>query len=139
MSENAIAGFNGILYVDVGGTQTKVADIREVSISISHDAFESTSHDDSGWRAFITGRRSFTMSAEQLYITGDAAQEVLIDRVLDGAKFDFELRPYDSSGERELSGGCYITSWELSSPNDDVTAVSVEMQGSLTLSDGTVT
>jgi len=135
MSTNGQAGFDGVLYVDVSATPTKIADIREVSISIEGRRIDTTTHDDA-WDVSIAGRKGYTLSAEYLYIADDAAQEELIDKIFDQSSIDFELRPVDGSG-RVISGTVGVTSWELAMPNDDADLISIEMQGIGAPVDGT--
>ena len=59
MSTSAIAGFTAFLFVDVGGTQTKVAELREVTLSITHDVIDATTHDDAPWMTNIAGSSIF--------------------------------------------------------------------------------
>ncbi len=138
MSTSAIAGFTAFLFVDVASTQTKVAEVREVTLSITHDVIDATTHDDAPWMTNIAGLRSFTLSGEALYLSGDPAQEVLIDKILDGTSFTFELRPEDTATKRKWTGTARMTSWEQSTPNDDADAISLEMQGVGALVDGVI-
>lgn len=137
MSENAIAGFKGTLFVEISSVFTKVADVRDTDINIEHDPIDSTSHDDEPWEANIAGRRRFSASGEALYIAGDAAQEFMLARVLDGAKFNFHLIPQTGTGLRRYEGAVRMLSWAQTMPNDDVDAVAFEMKGTGALADGT--
>ena len=125
MSTQAIAGFAGFLFVDT----VKVAEIREATISIDHEAIDSTTHDDAPWRSNIAGLRGFTISADYLYVSGATGQESILARILDGATVAFILQPETGTGKREFTGTARITSWEQALPNDDADAVSIEMLG----------
>jgi len=133
MSENAIPGFDAFLYVT--GSTTLVAEVRDVELNIEHSAIDSTTHDDVGWESNIKGRRRFTASGEVLYYEGDSGQEELLDRILDGEKFDVVFRPQVGTGNREYTGEARMTNWRHSGPNDDAQAVGIEMQGTGALTD----
>ena len=136
MSKNAIPGFDGFLFVDIAAVATKVADIRDATLSVEHSVIDSTTHDDAPWMSNIAGLRNWSVSAEALYITGDLAQEEIIDRLLDGATVDLELRPKEGTGLRVWTGLARISSWEQAMPNDDADALSIELTGCGILTDG---
>lgn len=137
MSTSAIPGFDAFLYVEVSSVQTKVAEVREVTLTVTHDVIDTTTHDDAPWLTNIAGLRSYTLSGEKLYLAGNAAQEELIDKILDGTAINFELRPKEGTGLRKFTGTARMTSWEIAEPNDDAAAVSIEMASVGALVDGT--
>lgn len=137
MSKNAIPGFDGRLLVEVATVPTVVADIRDVTLTITHAVIDATTHDDAPWTVNIEGRRSWTVSAEALYFEGDAGQEELLTAIFAGTTVQIDLRPQTGSGNREFSGQARMTSYEHAEPNDDATATSLELEGCGALSDVT--
>jgi len=132
MATGAIAGFSGALYASTstGGSVVKVAEIREWSVNGEQDSIDATSKDSSGDREFIGGLRQWTASAEHLYAGDSTTQKMLFELITGGTKHDLEFYPQGTStGYPIYTGQALVTSWDLSSPNDDAAAVSVEWQG----------
>jgi len=49
MTTAAVPGFDGELLVDVSSTPTKVAEVRNVNLEVTHAAIDSSTHDDDGY------------------------------------------------------------------------------------------
>lgn len=139
MATGAIAGFAGAMFASTStsGSVVRIAEIREWSISGETDTYDVTSKDSSGDREFIPGLRQWTASAEHLYAGDTTSQTYLFEMVSGGIKHTLEFYPQGSSTAFPIySGQAFMSSWDLTSPNDDAAAVSIEWQGdgSLTMS-----
>ena len=137
----ALAGRVAILKASTatGQSATKIAELREASISGAMSEIDATSHDSSGIRELISGTRSFTGSANHLYVDDDATQEIVYTLLEGGTKTDWEYMPVGSSSGTHWAGSGFITRWENSSPNEDAIAVDLEFSfsGTLTLTTST--
>lgn len=131
MVTGAIAGFLAKLALssDGGSVFNNFGELREVVITHTEDLIEATSHDSAPEREFIGGLRTFTGTAEGLYIAVDTAQDDLFAALNGSTILKMRMRPQTLSGGEEFTGDIRLTSWELSGPNDDAAAVSVEFQG----------
>jgi predicted secreted protein len=136
---NATAGYAGFLYAGAStGSITKIAELREWTISAEMSEIDATSHDSSGQREIIAGIRSWSGSAEYLFASTAATQTQLHDLLVGGTKTDFEFYPIGtSSGFPTYSGEGYMTSWELTGPNEDAIAANVSFVGTDTLTQST--
>ena len=139
MATQAIAGYNALLYIsdDGGTTYSKIGELRDVTINVNLDAIEATSHDSGGWREFLPGLSQWGASAEALYVDADAGQDKVFSALDGKSTVKFRFTPKTGTGLEKFEGDGIITSWELSGPNDDAAAVSIEIQGTGALSKST--
>ncbi len=141
MPTAAIAGFVGEVFISDAGApaDNKIGELREMTLTLEHEAIDATSHDSARWREFIDGLRSWSVSAEALYVDGDAGQDDILAILLGDQNAAISFRPEGSTvGDAEFSGVVKVTSFELTGPNDDAAAVSIEAQGTGALTKGTV-
>lgn len=142
MADNtqAIPGFDGIIKIskDGGTTFNKIAEIREMELNIDADLIDAFSHDSDGWREFIPGPKTWTVTGEALWVSQDVAQTDLFDIMAGNVKFDLEFIPKVGTGLPEFTGKALMSTFAESSPNDDAAALSLEIQGSGCLVKGTL-
>lgn len=136
MASAAIHGRKALLYI--GATPDKVGELREVELTIERETTDVTSHDTVGWREQIYSLAQWSMTAEALYVDGDAGQDALFAAILGETILDVEFRPEgDGTGLPNYTGSARITNWSVSGPNDDVAASSLELMGSGPITKGT--
>lgn len=141
MATAAIPGFVGQVFISDAGSpaDNKIGELREMTLTLEHEAIDATSHDSNRWREFIDGLRSWSISVEALYVDGDAGQDDILAILLGDQDAFVDFRPEGSvAGDVSLSGIIKVTSYEQSGPNDDAAAVSLEFQGSGPLVQGVV-
>jgi len=138
VSSQAIAGYGARLLVstDGGATYSAVGEIRDVTLTLSLETIDVTSHDSAGWKESIPGAGSWSASGEALYVAADAAQSAVYSALVDKQKVKFRFEPQAGSGKPKYEGDGIITSWEVSGPNTDAAAVSLEIEGTGALAKG---
>lgn len=140
MATQAVAGFEGIIYISIDGgtTYRKVGEAREINLEITSDPIDATSHDSAGWRETIAGLNAWTASTENLYVASDQGQDDVYSALVAKTVAKWKFVPKNTSGLEKWSGDGTITRWSLSNPNEDASAISLDIQGSGAISKGTV-
>lgn len=136
MATAAIAGFKGKVAASssVGGAVTVIAEVRDWSLTGEHAQLDATSKDSSGAREFISGLDQWSGSIEHLYAGDSATQKNLFDALFNKTTVDMEFYPQGTSSQFPIySGSAVFTSWGLNSPNEDITTITADFQGSGTL------
>ena len=142
MATAAIAGYKALVKTSTsstGGTLTQIAELRDYTLTGTHDTFDATSHDSSGERERIGGITGWTGSAEALFVDDDASQRQMFEALNGQTKVDFSFMPIGSSSGDHWVGSGFITGHELTGPNEDAAAMSIEIEGTgvLTLTTST--
>ena len=135
MPTAAIAGYSGIVKTSTasGGSETKIGELRDYTVTGSHDTFDATSHDSSGERERIGGITGWTGSAEALYLDDNASQLQTFTALNGQTKISFSFMPVGSSSGGHWVGDGFITGYEISGPNEDAAALAIEMEGTALL------
>ena len=137
-----MAKFNGndlVLAIGDGEATTpvlqKFAHSTTASISFSNSLIDVTTKDSMSWEEMISGRKSFTISAEGLADFNDVSSatstEQFSDLALPGTlvAFTFEKASSVSGVFLGYSGNARIESFEISAPSDDSATYSVSLKG----------
>lgn len=129
------------LYKDVSGTLTKVANLTSTDFELSKDTIDATNKDGGAYKEFLVGLSSWTMNAEGIFeedggVTGISAKD-LLDDMIAGAPITAVMTS-EVSGDIKLSGSAIITSFAWNAPVNDVSTFSVSLQGTGSLTVGTV-
>jgi len=145
------SGHDGeVRFVNPTGTTAVVANMRNFTIESTQDAVEVTTMSGTGFRDYLPGLSTFTVTGDIYYDDGDAAQTDLLeaaseDMITDSsaagyANADFEVYPTgNESGSQKLSGKGVVTSFSITSAVDGMVEASFTIQGSGALTIGTVT
>lgn len=141
MATAAFAGYKAIVQTSTasGGSETKIGELRDYTLTGTHDTFDATSHDSSGERERIGGITGWTGSAEALYLDDTASQRQVFDALNGQTKVSFSFMPVGSSSGDHWTGDGFITSHELTGPNEDAAALAIEMEGTGVLTHTTST
>ena len=139
MATAAIAGYKAIVKTSTaaGQSQTKIGELRDYTLNTTHDTFDATSHDSSGERERIGGITGWTGSAEALFVDDDASQRQIFEALNGQTKINVSFLPVGSSSANDSwEGTGFIAGHELTGPNEDAAALSIEIEGTgvLTLS-----
>lgn len=139
MATASIAGYSGFVYAGAStGTPAKIAELREWTLSMEMSEIDATSHDSSGAREVIGGITNWSGSAEYLYAGDNASQKALHTLLSGRTASDFYFYPAGTSSEFPIyTGSGYVTSWEVSGPNEDALAASVDFVGTAALTQTT--
>ena len=131
----ALQGYKGILKLSTAasGTEAKIANILDMSIDASHTTIDATNHDSSGERARIGGITEWSGSMTFQWSDDSTAQIPVYDVLAGKTLVDVQYMPVGSSSGDHWEGDCFITSFNLSSPNEDVTTIDASFDGTATL------
>lgn len=135
-----LQGFRGKLYLKKGeaGSYAKIAELQDVTLRITADQIEASSHDTEGWKDYLPGLKEWTASASFVFVSDDVAQEDLYDVLVGHQVVTLKLESDTNPGAVQYEGNAVVTSYEHSLPNSDIQALSVEFQGAGPLTRGTV-
>ncbi|MDT7040877.1 phage tail tube protein [Candidatus Nitronereus thalassa] len=139
MATQAIAGFKGqvLLSTDGGTAYNKVAELREVTLTVEADTIDASSHAANGWKENINGLKQWSASAEALFVNDDTYLQSLFDALLNETTLKFRFVAEESAGQKKWEGDGIVTSFEFSMPQDDAVGASFEILGSGALTQGT--
>lgn len=119
----AISGLAGGVYLGVN----KVAEIKEWSLDIEADTLDTSTFDGNGWKTFIAGQRGWGGSfSGQWKMTDTLGQKAWQDAVLGGTTLSIKL---DVNGTNNYTGTAFIKKQNVSTPSNEVVAVSFDFQG----------
>ena len=122
--------FNGSQYTvmfETDGSTPVVADhVTDLSVSVSTETRDTTSKNNAGYRALLTGLKTLTVNFTAFY-AGDATNgyDELMTDFLAGNKQDVKVCSFDfdasseEAGDKEIVFEAYITSLELSAGTED--------------------
>lgn len=80
MATAALLGRGGQVRFSTSSTatssQTKIAELRNYTLTVDGDVIDVTNHDSSGWREILQGTRSWNLDAEVIYLSTGAGQSI---------------------------------------------------------------
>ena len=131
MATNSLAGYKALLTISTasGQAKTRLAELRDYTMTLEHAEVDATSHDSSGTREVIAGTDNWTGSAELLHVQAEATHKELFDVLAGKVKVDFEFAPTGSTADGSYSGSGFITNFELGAPNEDALNSNVSFVG----------
>jgi TP901-1 family phage major tail protein len=130
------------LYKDVSGVMTKIANGTSADFEMTKDTIDATNKDGGNYKEFLVGLNSWTMSFEGIFeedgsvASGHSAKDIITDLVA-GALIQVVMTT-NVTGDMKLSGSALLTNFAWSAPVNDVSTFSCSLQGSGTLTVGTV-
>jgi TP901-1 family phage major tail protein len=129
------------IYKDVAGTLTKVANATSSDFELTRDTIDATNKDGGVYKEFLIGLAGWTMNAEGLFeedgsATGISPKDLLTD-IIAGAPITVVMTS-NATGDLKVSGSAIITSFSWNAPVNDVATFSVALQGTGTLTVGTI-
>lgn len=132
MATASLAGYKAFLQLSTasGGSKTRIAELRDYTLTVEHAEIDATSHDSSGTREVIAGTDNWTGSAELLTVIANAEQKEAFDITVGKTLVDFEFVPTGSSSDGSFSGSGFMRTFEMGAPNEDALNTSVSMVGS---------
>jgi len=130
------------LYKDVSGTLTKFANGTSADFSMTKDTIDATNKDGGSYKEFLVGLNSWTMNFEGIYEedgsvgAGQSAKEILTDLI--AGSLVTVVMTTNVTGDMKLSGSALLTNFAWTAPVNDVSTCTCSLQGSGTLTIGTV-
>jgi TP901-1 family phage major tail protein len=131
------------LYKDVSGTLTKIANGTSADFEMTKDTIDATNKDGSNYKEFLVGLNSWTMSFEGIFEedgsvgSGSLSAKDIISDLVAGDLIHVVMTS-NVTGDLKLSGQALLTNFAWSAPVNDVATFSCSLQGSGTLTVGTV-
>jgi TP901-1 family phage major tail protein len=129
------------LWKDISGTPTKVANLTSTDFELTRDTIDATNKDGGQYKEFLVGLAGWTMNAEGIFEEDASASGVsakdLLDDVVAGTAVTVVMTS-NVSGDLKVTGSAVITSFSWNAPVNDVSTFSVSLQGSGSLTIGTV-
>lgn len=131
MATAALAGYKAFLALSTasGGADTRIAELRDYTMSVEHAEIDATSHDSSGDREIIAGTGSWSGTAELLTVIANTEQIEVYDVLVARTLVDMEFVPTGSSSDGTFSGSGFVTGFDMGAPNDDALNTSLSFQG----------
>ena len=132
MATASLAGYKAFLSISTasGQSKTRVAELRDYTLTVEHAEIDATSHDSSGTREVIAGIDSWSGSAELLTVLANTEQKELYDVTVAKTLVDFEFVPTGSSSDGSFSGSGFMRTHEQGAPNEDALNTNVSIVGS---------
>ena len=119
----------GIYFAATGQTPVLIAAATSGELSLSTDSIETSNKDTAGFKTFIPGRKSGSISMEAMFIPTDSA--ISYDDIFDLWKNDTVLDveyKHAGTGNKTYSAQGVITSLGQSAPDGEVVTFSAEIQ-----------
>ena len=118
------------------GSEAVFAHASNATLSVTNALIDATTKSSNSWEEMITGRKSFTLSADGLTDLDDVSNETSTQQfsalAIAGSKVFFTFQRAATSTTGDLtgwSGEAYIESFEITAPSDDVATYSVSLKG----------
>ena len=109
---------------------------------MTKDTIDATNKDGGSYKEFLVGLNSWTMNFEGIYeedgsiATGLSAKDVLTDLI--AGTLVTVIMTTNVTGDMKLSGSALLTNFAWTAPVNDVSTFTCSLQGSGTLTIGTV-
>lgn len=126
MATQAIPGFTGQLFASTSGIASSsspatnpVAELGDVTLSVTRDTMDAFSKDSGGWDEAIYGKGKVTVAGKAIYhdTTGSTGQALLYDAIAGRTNVGLTFRGASSSGIIQYGGAALVTKWELQDAN----------------------
>ncbi len=120
-----------------GGSELKLLHATSCSLSVNADTIDTSTKDSGGWRALISGQRSFSISADGLmdFISAGTTTDPdeIFDFMYNRNKVDFTFALASPQGYT-FTGEGFVTSLEITGGVEDAPtySMSIESTGQLT-------
>ncbi len=130
------------LFKDVTGTNKPIANLISNDINIDKTMINVSSKSSSGADEFITGRYTWTCSAESITEfdtsvgTSDMSLQDIITDILAGTAWSVVIGT-GTTGDMKLSGSVYLSNVKATAPDNDKSTFTCDMQGTGALTLGT--
>lgn len=126
----AVKGVDILILVEdpiTSGTFIEVGGQRGATLSETNETLETTNKGSGGYKEYEYSFGDWTISADGVYITGDAGYVALVDALRNKQKVVVQ---WTEAGTQVYEGTALVTSRELEGPYDAEATYSLELQGS---------
>lgn len=115
---------------DGGLTFENFGGIVDVTMNLSVDELETTTHDSEGRREFIPNHSDATFDVSARWQDGDPGQEIVLVATFAKTVFPFQFFMEIAPQRKRFDGSAFATSLSPSGPLDDTGALDVTLRGS---------
>ena len=131
MATSAVAGYKALMQTSTasGQNSSTVAELTDYTLTTNHAEIDATSHDSSGTREIIAGVDSWEGSATLQHVQDETSHQELHDVLTGKTKLDFVFIPTGSTGDGTFSGSGFVTTYEVTAPNEDSLGANVNFAG----------
>ena len=102
-------------------SQTALAELKNYTLTIDTTPIDVTNHDSSGWKEHIHGIRSWSWTADLVYLSTGAGQGALRANLLGAtpALINVTFKQSTSNTSKKYQGKTRVTSFDLNTATDD--------------------
>ena len=116
-----------------------IAASKSHSLSVNSESIDVTTKDSAGWKDILPGLKSWTVDCEGLVAFDNSFNyEYLLDALRNRTKLSIKLET-TVVGDERLKGDVYVTSVELSAPQEDAISFTASFEGTGALTHETIT
>jgi predicted secreted protein len=113
---------------DGGSTFTTFGGLVDVTMNLTIDELETTSHDSAGSREYIPNHHDISLDLSARWIDGDPGQELAINSAFDKTTLNFRFRMETLSNKKQFTGTCFPTSYSPAGPLDDAGSIDITLR-----------
>lgn len=105
-------------------SQTALAELRDYTLTVTGDVIDVTSHDSNNFKETLPGIRSWSWTADLIYLSTGAGQSALRTAFLSTAtagnpQVNITFMQSTSTSTKKYQGKAYLTSFEISHATND--------------------
>lgn len=111
-----MTGLNGQIFVstDGGSNYTAIGEVKNCDLDRNTDMQDAMTNSSEGWADVLPGKKSWTASADELYDSADAGQDILRNALDGDTELDFKFVAAVGTGLDQWTGKGYISGHKLS-------------------------
>lgn len=133
MPKTVVKGDKVLVKLNDGISNIIVGAQRGGTLTITADTIEVTAKQDAN-KEFVPGRYSWTVDCDALVVVTDSARVLLESKILNGETVDVVFEVSDGTNTTTYSGTGIVTNYAITGSMDDVSTVSISIQGTGALS-----
>ena len=101
-------------------SQTQITELKNYVLTVAANEIDVTSHDSSGWKETLTGTRSWSWTADLVYLSTGPMQGALRANLLGAtpALLNISFKQSTSNSAKKYQGKTRLTGFELSHEQD---------------------
>lgn len=129
MATAAQAGRIGALFQgNSTSALTKIGELRNWRVNLTHRPIDATSNDSSGWDESIKGQQAGTITFEALYLSGNAAQKEIRKQFSTSGSQTYRLYPSTATTAKWTATG-WLSNFSVGGSHDQPVVFNGEIQG----------
>lgn len=113
---------------DGGTTYENYGGIVDITMNITVDELECTTHDSNGSREYIPNHDDVTLDVSGRWLDGDPGQEIALAAIFGKTTFLFRFTMETLAGKKKYEGSAFATSANPAGPLDDTGSMDVTLR-----------